>query len=826
MTTARDERAPARDAPPPRRRAGTSPGSAGARAAAPIRLAPTATQPLVPGSAGRPLGAEVARSIGLGLGVDVSAVRVHDDAVANQAADERGVRAFAYGTDVYLARGERATDLELMAHEVAHIVQQRGRPVVQLFTTVQTADSLEHEAQSAATAVASGGAATVEGRTETRPQGSIIGRIRGFVSDVVDWVEDRFWDLVRMVAPDLEPILRNFGKWLEEKIAHAFRWVVDKVMAPIRWIEEVIGNVTSHFGDMVAAMKEAAEQIRRGDCHSIADAAGKIVSLVKALGAPIVDRIKDIAGGVAGFFSKLWDKLKDVWGWLKELGGVAGRLVVELGETLWEWTQPIRDAAARAWNWVKGKLGLDGGGGAADGKGGILNWIKEKAQAAWDGLQRFFEPVKKPLIAVAAVVVALSPVGPLLAVAAGAAGLVKGAQWLASKLRDREAIVREHGYLRGVLIPGIMSVVGRVTSAISSAANTAVTVLSRVVGGLGAAVGALAGTVFELVTPLVRWLLSMFTQLVKWAGEKLSGLADWVITGLGRLRAFLQPLLDVISAVGAVIADVFNIVKLIFTKAWHLIPPCIRDPIVNFIRDQILKRIPIFSQLLEIPDIWTKVKETALTIISQIFKHGDLAGAALTFFRAVLSILSIPLELVTGIFTKAASALGTIVRSPIRFLRSVLGAMWQGFKQFFGKILKYLLAGVLDWLTGQLKDAAIEVPSDWSFAGIVKLLLSVLGVTLEKIWKLLGDKIGKPVVEKLKKAVGFLSGAWEWVGALLTEGPAGLWKKLKEEVGQLKEMMVGAIAGYLSETLIVQASVKILTALNPVGAIVNAIILA
>jgi hypothetical protein len=61
---------------------------------------------------------------------------------------------------------------------------------------------------------------------------------------------------------------------------------------------------------------------------------------------------------------------------------------------------------------------------------------------------------------------------------------------------------------------------------------------------------------------------------------------------------------------------------------------------------------------------------------------------------------------------------------------------------------------------------------------------------------------------------------------VITEGPVGLWKKLKEQVGQLKEMMIGAIAGYLSETLIVQASAKILTALNPVGAIVNAIILA
>ena len=106
------------------------------------------------GSAGRPLPEQVARSIEHGLGVDVSSVRVHDDAVANAAAAKRNVPAFAYGTDVYLGRDARATDLQLMAHEVAHIVQQTGRPTLQLFTSAPAADPLEREAQSAGAAVA------------------------------------------------------------------------------------------------------------------------------------------------------------------------------------------------------------------------------------------------------------------------------------------------------------------------------------------------------------------------------------------------------------------------------------------------------------------------------------------------------------------------------------------------------------------------------------------------------------------------------------------------------------------------------------------------
>jgi phage-related protein len=829
MTSVREERAPARETAPSPRRAGPSPAAAATRtAAAPIRLVPPGTQPVVPGSAGRPLPDQVARAIEQGLGVDASAVRVHDDAVANEAAAKRGVRAFAFGTDVYLGRSERATDLQLMAHEVAHIVQQTGRPALQLFTSAPVADPLEREAQSAGAAVARGESTTVAGRTAPREQGGLLSWARDRLDDVENWVADRFWDLAEEVLPSkLVKILRyGIFKWLKEQIADAARSLFETLMRPVNAVRNFIGDVVAHFKRLVDWMADAFKKLMKGDCSSIAEAADTIVSVVKGIGEPIVDKVKEIVGAIGDFFKGIWKNyLSKAWEWLKDLGGEIWDAIKWLGEKIWELTKPIRDLAGRAWKWLKSQIFGDEGGGA-EGENGLLAWVKRKAEAAWDWAKEKLEPIKKPLIVIGVVVLALSPAGPVIAIGAAVGGLIAGARWIGQKLRDRNSVIRERGYLQGVIIPGIMGAVNAVWGAITKAASFLTGLFGSAVSGLGSAVGGLAGSIFSFLAGLVGRILDVFKRLAAWAAEKVGVLAGWIKSGFDRLRGFLQPLLDVITAVGAVIADVFNIVKLIFTKAWHLIPACIRDPIVNFIRDQILKRIPIFSQLLEIPDIWTKVKETAFSIIRQIFRDGDLAGAALTFFKAVLSILSIPIELVTGIFTKAASALGTIIRSPIRFLRSVLGAMWQGFKQFFGKILKYLLEGVLDWLTGQLKDAAIDVPSDWSFAGIVKLLLSVIGLTLEKIWKLLGDKIGKPVVEKLKKAVGFLTGAWEWVSALITEGPGGLWKKLQEEVGQLKEMMVGAIAGYLSETLIVQASAKILTALNPIGAIVNAIILA
>jgi hypothetical protein len=58
------------------------------------------------------------------MGVDLSETRVHTDSAANQAAGALNARAFTKGNDIYLARGESANDVGLMAHETTHAAQQ------------------------------------------------------------------------------------------------------------------------------------------------------------------------------------------------------------------------------------------------------------------------------------------------------------------------------------------------------------------------------------------------------------------------------------------------------------------------------------------------------------------------------------------------------------------------------------------------------------------------------------------------------------------------------------------------------------------------------
>jgi hypothetical protein len=81
-------------------------------------------------------------------------VRVHDGRQADQLARSVSARAFTVGSDLFFAEGEHrpgtASGDRLLAHELAHVVQQRGAPAGGPLTVSQPGDALEHEADRAA----------------------------------------------------------------------------------------------------------------------------------------------------------------------------------------------------------------------------------------------------------------------------------------------------------------------------------------------------------------------------------------------------------------------------------------------------------------------------------------------------------------------------------------------------------------------------------------------------------------------------------------------------------------------------------------------------
>lgn len=103
--------------------------------------------------AGSSLDPGVAGKLGGSLG-DLSDVRVHTDDTADQLNRSVSARAFATGTDVYFAKGEynpgSAAGDKLIAHELAHVVQQRGSSSSGPLTVSQPGDTMEREADAVA----------------------------------------------------------------------------------------------------------------------------------------------------------------------------------------------------------------------------------------------------------------------------------------------------------------------------------------------------------------------------------------------------------------------------------------------------------------------------------------------------------------------------------------------------------------------------------------------------------------------------------------------------------------------------------------------------
>jgi hypothetical protein len=104
--------------------------------------------------AGRGLDPASRERFGPRLGDDLEDVRVHDGRQAHDLARSVSARAFAVGRDVFFAEGEHrpgtAQGDRLLAHELAHVVQQREAPASGPLTVSQPGDALEHEADRAA----------------------------------------------------------------------------------------------------------------------------------------------------------------------------------------------------------------------------------------------------------------------------------------------------------------------------------------------------------------------------------------------------------------------------------------------------------------------------------------------------------------------------------------------------------------------------------------------------------------------------------------------------------------------------------------------------
>jgi hypothetical protein len=350
--------------------------------------------------------------------------------------------------------------------------------------------------------------------------------------------------------------------------------------------------------------------------------------------------------------------------------------------------------------------------------------------------------------------------------------------------------------------------------------------LGGVMASLGEVVGAVAGSIFRIAIAIVQWVADQFRALVQWATDKLKGLADLVAAGLDRLKQFLEPLFSLLGEIAGAVVDLLKLPLVIAGRLWRLIPACIRNPFVDFFVNQILKRIPIFKDLLDLLELWTQIQAEVMAIVRQIFVDHDLMGALKATFRLIVKVLKIPLDLAVTVLTKAATAWDAVLAKPLDFIKNILRAMRVGFGSFFINILGHLGYGIQGWLFGALKEQQIQPPASWTdFGAIFRLVAQILGLTQRHIFELIGKRVGPAIAAKLETAWNVLTGVWSWLVEAMKDPPS-IGKRVMERLADLGRLVLDAAIGWIMDNVIKAVSKRLLALLDPTGvmAVVNALI--
>jgi hypothetical protein len=738
-----------------------------------------------PGS-GRPLPAGTRALIEPRLGYDFSRVRVHDSAEDRRDAARLSARAFTYGRHIWIGPGESADNPRLMAHELTHVVQQ--------------------------------GAATPVVRRQDEDDESWLDSAMGAIADTG-------WGLVRMVAPGLEANLRPLIErgplnWLKDRLASVF----DSLAGGLNALNPAgaLDTLMALFDELVARAEPILAALRTGDCEPLFQAIDELKTFVTDIATSAWDKLVEFVSPVGEFFTDLWSGYgAPAIEWLQNFAGDVWEAIRQLGADIWDWTRPVRDAVtgafSSAWGWVKEQLFGPEDAASGDSEGGLVAWIQGKAAEAWDWFKDQTRPVWQPVVALAEEINALIPPPFVRRLGEQFSQLGTSLNRVNEQASGGDDVAANREALAAAL-PTLEEVIEGVRGVIVSAGGWLEEKVGLVSGAFSGLLARLRG--HALLAPLggaLSWLDGAAQSLGRWARGQVRQLFGMLLSAFNFLAPFVRRLVAMVQDLIAVVGDLMQLPQMVLSTVWNLIPACIRDPVKDFIINQILRRIPVFSTLLELPDIWARVEATALRILRQVFVDGDLARAAWTYFSAILEILGIPPQLVVSILAKAATAIGDILANPVGFLLNLLSAIKEGFIRFFGNIGTHLLGGVTGWLFGQLSAGGLRPPADFSLGSILGFVLQVLDITVDRVFERLARRLDPAIVQRLRQALEIATGVWRFVAILIEEGPAGLWREIQEQLAGLWDRVLDGVIGWLTRTIITRVSARLLTMLDPSG---------
>ena len=216
-------------------------------------------------------------------------------------------------------------------------------------------------------------------------------------------------------------------------------------------------------------------------------------------------------------------------------------------------------------------------------------------------------------------------------------------------------------------------------------------------------------------------------------------------------------------------------------------------------------------------DAYQAALNTVLAIMSAALT-GDWGAVARLAFEAILKVLGLDPEEVYAFIGRAMETIEIILDDPLGFVGNLFNAFIGGVRQFADNILAHLQAGIIGWLTGAL-GGAITMPERFDLWGILDIIRQVLGFT----WDNIRERVVRIIGERAVQVLEFLYG---YIETLVTEGWGALWDQIMNDLTALRDMVFDQIKEFVLTRLIMAAVTRLATMFNPVGAILNLVLMA
>ena len=203
-----------------------------------------------------------------------------------------------------------------------------------------------------------------------------------------------------------------------------------------------------------------------------------------------------------------------------------------------------------------------------------------------------------------------------------------------------------------------------------------------------------------------------------------------------------------------------------------------------------------------------------------------VADVVKQFVFWLLQRMGFPVELLKKVMARVMQTIGDITKDMLGLLRNLMVAVKQGFTQFFENIITHLLRGASDSLLDQLDAIGITPPKEFTPRAIFGMVTQILGITVDRIWQKIVQRIGPERAARLHHILSSVSGAWAFVKDVMTRGPIALWEYVKNQLSNLWDRVLEGVQSWLFTRIIQQAITRLLSMLDPTGimAVINSFV--